>query len=72
MTDARALLQSAIQAAGGNALCNPDLACGCDLGDLAPCDSIDLDACQVAMKMKSEPDSEEMANYGLEYYQVVG
>jgi hypothetical protein len=71
MTTCRALLQAAIKAAGGNSLCNPDLACGCDLGDLAPCDSIDLDACQVAIHKTSEPDSEEMANYGLEYYQVI-
>jgi hypothetical protein len=71
MTDARALLQAAIQAAGGNALCNPDEECGCDIDDLAPCESLYLDACLVARKMKSEPDSEEMAKYGLEYYQVM-
>jgi hypothetical protein len=73
MTDARALLQAAIQASGGNGLCNPDQECGCGIDDIAPGQEgcIDLDACQVARKMKSEPDSEEMANYGLEYYQVV-
>jgi hypothetical protein len=72
MTDCRALLQAAIQAAGGQGLCNPDQECGCGLDDLAPCGEgcLNLDACRVARKMKSEPDSEEMANYGLEYYLV--
>jgi hypothetical protein len=73
MTDCRTLLQAAIQEAGGNGLCNPDNDCGCDLDDLAPCmeGCLDLDACHVARKMKSEPDSEEMDRYGLEYYQVM-
>jgi hypothetical protein len=71
MTTCRALLQAAIQASGGQGLCNPDQECGCDIDDLAPCDSLDLDACQVAIRKTSEPDSEEMTNYGLEYYQVI-
>jgi len=71
MTTTRALSQAAIKAAGGDGLCNPDNECGCDIDDLAPCESPNLDACRVARKMKSEPDSEEMANYGPEYYQVM-
>jgi hypothetical protein len=72
MTDVRALLQAAIQAAGGDSLCNPGEECTCGLDGLSPeIDCLDLDACQVARKMKSEPGSEEMANYGLEYYQVI-
>jgi hypothetical protein len=73
MTDVRILLQSAIQAAGGNALCNPDQECGCGLDDLAPGGDgcLNLDACQVARKMRSEPDSDEMDMYGVEYYQVI-
>ena len=73
MTTARSLLQSAIQSAGGNGLCNPDEECGCSLDDLAPglegC--LHLDNCQAAKRMKSEPDSHEMFAYGPEYYQVI-
>jgi hypothetical protein len=73
MTTCRDLLQAAIKAAGGNALCNPDMECGCGLDDLAPGGEgcLNLDSCQAARKMKSEPGSEEMANYGLEYCQVI-
>ena len=58
MTDARDLLQAAIQAAGGQGLCNPDQECGCGIDDLAPgmegC--IDLDACKVARWTKPKKD----------------
>ena len=42
------LIADAILAAGGNGLVNGDLGCGCDVNDLAPCDSPDLDECRVA------------------------
>jgi len=71
MIAARSLLQKEIAARGGNGLCNPDAECGCDLDDLAPCECINLDGCHVAIRKTSEPDSEEMANFGLEYYQMM-
>jgi hypothetical protein len=71
MTNALAMLQKALTEMGAQGLCNPDIECGCDLDDLAPCDSLNLQECKAAKKVLSEPDSEEMANYGLEYYQVV-
>lgn len=71
MITTRELLQATIKTSGGNALCNPDAECGCDITDLAPCECLNLDECKVAICKKSEPDSEEMANYGLEYYQVM-
>jgi hypothetical protein len=72
MTEVRSILRDAIKAAGGDGLVNPDNECGCDTDDLAPCpECLDLDRCQVARKIKSEPDSEEMENYGPEYYEVM-
>ena len=46
--DLNNLIADAIEAAGGNGLVNGDLGCGCDVNDLAPCDSPDLDECRVA------------------------
>lgn len=71
MTDTRALLQKALAGLGADGLCNLDEECGCGINDLAPCDCLNLDECQAAKKMKSEPDSHEMFAYGPEYYQVI-
>ena len=56
MTDLNNLIADAILAAGGNALVNGDLGCGCDVNDLAPCDSPDLDECRVAKSRVLGPD----------------
>jgi hypothetical protein len=68
MPDARSLLQSAIKAAGGDGLCNPDADCGCEINDLAPgWDCIDLDGCQAA-KWIAEGNEE----YPDGYFKVLG
>ena len=35
---------------------NTDIECGCDIDDLAPCDSPDLDECRVAKSRVLGPD----------------
>lgn len=71
--NAKEMIQKALREMGAAGLCNPDEECGCDIDDLEPglegC--LNIDACQAARKMKSEPDSHEMFAYGPEYYQVI-
>ena len=56
MTNLNNLIANAIEATGGNGLVNGDLGCGCDVDDLAPCDSPDLDECRVAKSRVLGPD----------------
>jgi len=39
------IVESSLNKMGYDGLCNPDLECGCFIGDLAPCDSPDFNHC---------------------------
>ena len=42
---------------GYDGLVNGDYGCGCEIGDLAPCDSINLGECAPAYKWPCEPET---------------
>lgn len=39
------LIETALVENGYDGLCNPMIECGCFIGDLAPCESLDLGGC---------------------------
>lgn len=44
------ILKDALKEKGYDGLCNPGIACGCDLEDFMPCGAADLDACAPGYK----------------------
>lgn len=51
------LIESALIENDYDGLCNPMIECGCFIGDLAPCDSPDLNGC-CGGKRKKRPDGD--------------
>jgi hypothetical protein len=45
------ILEQAIREAGGQGLCNPELDCACNIGDLVPCES-DPSFCQIGFSVR--------------------
>ena len=45
----REIVMSFLRRHGYDGLCNPDIECGCILGDFMPCDYPDLDECVPAL-----------------------
>ena len=74
MTEVRSIIRNAIVAVGGNGLCNPGEECGCGIDDLAPCETPNLDECQIAKWVVPKPGEVEyeIEDYRDGYYRVVG
>ena len=57
--NAREMIIKQLQELGADGLCNPGVRCGCGMGDLAPCDCMDVDECKAARWIEPKSDSPE-------------
>lgn len=66
------IIESHLKSIGADGLCNRDMACGCGIGDLAPCECLNLEFCEPAKFIKPKKgDPEWWDEWPEGYYQAI-